>query len=815
MPIKPINQTTVRQASGAKASEFSIIPIHEKIIGYRNREDISTLPANTLVVGSKDVLTNTFGRVFSRAGYTMDGTQESADIGIVSFFDWFTPHGGGVRNLRAGFKAGDADGKLQMRYVDPNGNVKWYDILTSLTSVNFNFTEWWNNTQQITELLMVNRGQQIYDWTGAIATVSTTSDSASAVMSIAANPTAGGTGYVVGDVLTISGGTGATATVGSVLNGVVSGISLVDGGWGYSGSDVIALGSASGINGTVFVNTVNGNGTITAFTLQNGGQNYTTGRSYATGGTLYGAVFTITSVSTGVIGTDVLSSNSVPLTLNTAGHGYTTGSGKATTGGSGSGATVQILTLSSNTITIEGTKTVGQLGFYNNTGTHKLMVKGQVFSYLSSTANANSQTFLGISPDPTTAGLSAGDLIIQVPEVTANAGGSSGLPVSSSTSFANWTNDLIAYSKGQVLVGCLSNNSVYISTINSFTTFNGTNGNGGGPFIFDAPAVAIVVQENNIYISAGLGLWYALEYQKSADLSSFNWIVNPLKTGLKQGAFSQSLTWKTPNDVAFVTNEPVVRTLGRVDMNLATPQMVNLSAPIVNDVNTYDFTGGSGKFFNEYLYVAVPTKGIIRIYNMTSQDEGDNNFYWEAPQTIPLSGFMDAGDGNIYGHSALTSDTFKLFSGSSDDGHLINAIATFPQVTFGNRHKSKGFVKEYVEGYLSQSTTLTCTLNFIGTNKITTLTKQILGTNTAITNAQLETASIGKVALGKNPIGGDLIQNGAVTAPNFAVYLTFQRTPFFKVQPVFSSLGTSQSWELLAYGMNQQPTSEGENSITI
>jgi hypothetical protein len=120
-----------------------------------------------------------------------------------------------------------------------------------------------------------------------------------------------------------------------------------------------------------------------------------------------------------------------------------------------------------------------------------------------------------------------------------------------------------------------------------------------------------------------------------------------------------------------------------------------------------------------------------------------------------------------------------------------------------------------VEGYISQTATLTCQLNFIGTNKTTTLTKNILGTNVQITTNVSENSSLGKISLGKNPLGGDLVQTGAALAPNFAVYLTFARTPFFKVQPIFSSLGLYQNWEILAYGFNQQTTSESEVSVTI
>lgn len=813
------NVRGIKQIGRIKAAEFQIIPVKDQknglMEGYRNREDISTLSPNTLVVGSQDVLTNVFGRVYSRAGYTLDGTASNINSGIVSSYDWMTPPSGVVRNLRAGGIPSTGSGYLEVRNVSATNVVTWTKILQNLNSINFNFTQWWNNTQQINEVLMVNGGQQIYDWTGAEATVSTVSDSASAIMAIATTPIAGGTGYVVGDILSISGGTGATAQVNSIQNGVVTGVSVTSGGAGYSGSDILTVGTGQGQGLTLTVTGVSG-GTITTVAITTPGEDYKAGdSSHVTGGTGTSAVITISSVSSGVIGTSIhYPSATTALTLITPGSAYSTGT-QNTTGGTGTGATINVLTLNQNVITIQGSKTLGQLGFYNDTNTHRIIVNGNTFAYNSSTSNSNSQTFIGVSPDPTTFGLTAGMLIIQAPEITKNAGGSSGLPLSATNSFTNWTNDLLCVANSQLFVGCLTNAAVYVSQQFSFIAFNGTNGAGGLPLNLPPAPRGMIVQEDTPYVSCGTGQWYRLDFVKSADLTSFNWIPKPLKTGLRQGVFSQALMWKTPNDIAFVSNEPVVRTLGRVDDILGTPQMVNLSAPIVNDMDTYNFTGGSGKFIDENLYLSIPTKGIIRIYNMTAQDEGRKNFYWEAPQTIPLTGFMEDGLGNIYGHSALTSDTFLLFSGSSDNGHPIKAVAAFPQITFGTRHKSKSFIKEYVEGYLSQPTTLTCTLNFISTNKTSTLIKTVLGTNTQITTNPLETASIGKVSLGKNPIGSDLIQNGDQSAPNFAVYLTFQRTPFFKVQPIFSSLGTSQAWQLLAIGFNQQETSEQENIITI
>lgn len=821
------NVRGIKQIAKIKAAEFEIIPIanpkNGELQGYRNREDISTLPANTLVVGSQNVLTNTFGRVFSRSGYVLDGASSGLNVGIVSSYDWTTGPNGAVRNLRAGKMVSTGSGVLEVR--TPTTSTGWTTILNGLNSVSFNFAPWWNNAQEINELLMVNGGQQIWDWNGAEATLASTTNSSSEIMAIATTPTAGGSGYVIGDTLTISGGTGGTVTVNSVVNGAInaSDIVMVSAGSGYAANDVVYLGQANGQNGTITVNTVTGSA-INTWTLTTLGYGYSVGQAVASvgsanGGQGVGAIFSISGINNGVIGTTPFNQSSAgAISLVTPGSGYSISSGISTSGGSGTGATIQILSLGGNAITIQGSQTIGQLGFYNDSNSHRLLINGQTFSYVSSTSAANSNSFLSVTPDPTTAGLTAGMIIIQAPEVTINKGtGAGGLPVTSSTSYGSWTNDLIIGANEQILVGSLINNSVYISQLNSFTSFNGTNGNGGGPFIFGAPPVGFKVQESNVYVSCKSGQWYELVYTPSVDSLStvFGWTVYPLKTGINQGAQSQSLMCNMPNDIAFVTNEPVVRTLGRVSLNLATPQMVNLSYSIVNDISGYNFAGGAIQYENEFLYVTIPSLGIIRIYNMTNQDEGKKYFYWESPQTIPISKIMNTGDGNIYGHSAQTSDTYKLFSGSSDNGAQISAIATFPQITFGDRHKSKSFIKEYVEGYLSQTTTLTCQLLFIGSNRMTTLTKKVLGTNSAITTNVVDTTSLGKVSLGKQPIGTDLQQQSSqVLSPNFATYLTFQRTPFFKVQPIFSSLGTSQSWQVLAYGFNQQTTSEQETSIT-
>lgn len=68
---------------------------------------------------------------------------------------------------------------------------------------------------------------------------------------------AGGTGYAVGDILTLSGGTGGTVRVLSVNGGTVLGVELVSAGYLYSASTTYATSGAAGSGCTIKVSTVN------------------------------------------------------------------------------------------------------------------------------------------------------------------------------------------------------------------------------------------------------------------------------------------------------------------------------------------------------------------------------------------------------------------------------------------------------------------------------------------------------------------------------------------------------------------------------
>lgn len=144
--------------------------------GYVNKQDLTNLPRGFLVNGSQNVFVNTSGLIQSRSGYTLDGQAGTAATGILASYDWYRGSYGD-QHLRAG------NSKLQYRYVATAGDVYktntftasqvfWIDLQTSLNSNYVEFAEFFDTTELLNVLLFVDRESKIYEWSGAVATIS-------------------------------------------------------------------------------------------------------------------------------------------------------------------------------------------------------------------------------------------------------------------------------------------------------------------------------------------------------------------------------------------------------------------------------------------------------------------------------------------------------------------------------------------------------------------------------------------------------------------------------------------------------------------
>lgn len=706
--------------SKAKSREYSLLSIFE--YGYRNKEDISNLPPQTLVVGSQNVLTNAAEIVGIRQGYALDGVAGNQNsYGVDSSYD-FEARSGQVENLR---KWGN---NLEVRYVNPVTNVvSWINIFSLLNPANpVNFTNFWDlNIEVKMFCLFVNGSNTVYEWSGGMGSfASATTLTDGIITAINTTPATGGNAYVAGDILFLAGGSGGQATViGTDTAGVVTSILL----------------------------TVPGNG-------------YTPG-----------TVATTTNSVTG-----------------------------------GSGATITINSVvSGSTLTLEGNLTANQLGFYSNSANSakfKLLINGVQYTYSAVYGN----TFYGVTPDASVAGISVGDAVIQ-PPVAVQASSVTGLPT-------GFIFDLISTLANQIWYGSKASTTVYVSKTNDYldTTFSSPRLPAEGALItLDAPTVGFSPQASNMYISAGRDQWWISEtnQQTVTETAAGNAIpiatetlyAVRLKTARNQGSQSQSMIGRYKNSLIYVSNEQIINALGLVKDIYSDPQVTNMSDPIKYDVDAYDFTGGQVVYDNYFIYVTVPVMGIVRMYNVQKQ-------YWEAPQTIPVSRLYHTTTitGNvIYGHSALTNESYELFTGYNDNGNPINSVIAFPYVSSvgGTPFQKKNFNKIYTEGYISSNTSLMLTVNYDFGGFSGSYTTLISGSDARIIFNKITDGSLGRNSLGQEPIGSILNIPNMSLNPKFRVINTMPRVDNYEYQLVFSTDDIDFQYAILRTGPAVQSSS--------
>lgn len=713
--------------SSSHVGEFGLVG---KFAGYQARLDPTTVGSNWLVSPSQNVLINTSGRISFTKGYALDGAGSTViDSGILSNFD-FTNFRGSTRNMRAGFLTSAAnDGKLQFRY---GPTSTWYDLVTALTTVRLSFCEYWDTTNLVKLLLWVDGSNFINAWNGAVTTLASASAATGYISVIAAAPVAGGVGYTVGDVLTITAGT-ATATVTAVSAGVVTAVALTS-----------------------------------------------------------------------------------------TGSGYTTGT-KATTGGTGTGATLSVTTVVNNSITNQGTLTWAQHGF--NQSAASIIINGTTYTY----TNIIGNTMIGIGSDPTVPGYAVGTVIAQSPIKTA---------LSAMTAIlATFAPTVIGCGRrNQVYVGSSTSNNLYISKVNNYLDYTVTTpvravGDGALIPLDSAPTRFIPLESQDItsakdmYISEGKDTWAVIRATLSSDLSKETLEHIRMQVAPLQGAFSERMVTKMKNHIVFLANDKTANFMGYLSSQNI-PEIADFSHSIIDDMNSYDPTDGSAFYYKNYILVSIPKSGIIRIYNMTDQTQSNNdslrnesvdqnsqkNWFWESPITFPLSGFYVV-NGELYGHSYTTSESYKLFTGGSLNGQQIDYNVTMGFDDKGDRTQGKTSTKLYVEGYIKQNTTIngiiSADLNSFQSSQVTTIN----GNDNTIVAYGSGAHALGKNNLGSEPLGGALTITTTLPAW-FHVIKTYPQIATYLEQLSFTAKGVDLQCEFITFGTNALMTPEGNNQYT-
>ena len=301
-----------------------------------------------------------------------------------------------------------------------------------------------------------------------------------------------------------------------------------------------------------------------------------------------------------------------------------------------------------------------------------------------------------------------------------------------------------------------------------------------------------------MYVFAGDDYIYNVKYELSADLQSESILVDQFNTAPLQGALTQSAIGKIKNSIVYVSNEKAFNQLGFIE-NIFPPQNVNISDPIKVEFEVLDFTNASVFYWDYNIYIALPQEDITLIYNLALS-------HWEAPQVLPVSVYSVI-NGQLYGHSSRIKQTYKMFTGWSDDGNPIAATALFSYQNYGIPANYKTFNEVFTEGYVSSNTDLDLIVRYEIDGCTTQVGRTLAGRNRRFVCIGGDDGSLGKQSLGKRSLAGRGKTIDDRRPPKFRWYPTFPHFDFYEVQFGFESDGVDQRWEILRFGANTSESS--------
>jgi len=332
----------------------------------------------------------------------------------------------------------------------------------------------------------------------------------------------------------------------------------------------------------------------------------------------------------------------------------------------------------------------------------------------------------------------------------------------------------------------------------------------GDTITLDGPATAFAPQTNEsdengtiMFISAGKDFWYRITYTLSADFTKETARIKRLAAASKQAARSQACVAQIKNSTVYLSNEPTIDTLGRVE-NIDTPQSRPISDTIKSDLEAYDLSNAHLKYHRNNLYVALPAESKVLIYNLQKQ-------YWEAPQILPIRRLAIIG-GELYGHSNAVPETYKLFDGYNDNENPIEGVAAFAYENLGRRDAKKSEDKHFSEGYISSNTKLTCATKYDFGGFTSIVETEIDGADDTILFSTTADGSLGKNPYGSQPIGS--ITDSQSGNPKFRVIHDLQKQDYYERQVIYTTNDVDQQWEILAYGSNATLSTADQFEIT-
>lgn len=441
----------------------------------------------------------------------------------------------------------------------------------------------------------------------------------------------------------------------------------------------------------------------------------------------------------------------------------------------------------------------GYLSFdYYNTPVH-LTINGVDFSY---TGGAYSNTITGVTPDPTTNGVVAGDAFNSpIDEFPGNPKGNIYLVYNNRLfiSGIKVTPQAIYFSKYGDATNFVSASLVLDSTAVDPGIFNLGEGGGG--------VVGMSFDEQSMY-------YFKKAIIYKATLTDALYTLQPLKPfdGKSQimGLASSRGVFTSGNASFVFTADGAIMALERVQY-IDYPQSTDISDIIKDTINNADFSSATGISFNGKSYFTFKSSSSA-LYNDTVLVWDIENKYWDTPITgWNVTDFTVFDDGNgdaLYFASANSTNIFKVIYSPVDGDYNVRSSWYSKLWDFTTPEKQKVLKNIFIEGNISAETSLSIKLNLDDDGYSGSYSTVFNGTETDFIYNKTNSNAIGEKSFGTEVFGSTSQQVGG--KKRFRIYLNknLRDIPFYNCQLIFSSDGKNQDWEIINIAFDIQIWSE-------
>lgn len=720
-------------------------------LGYNSVTDPTNLSSQYLVEGSKNVYLNNNGDVAVRPGLKLIGTPDTTEDGVVASYE-FEASNGMTLPLRV-----LNSGKMQFEF-----NSIWY-LLKTFDLTRFVFSLWWDDTNKLETLIMVNGDSNLYQWNAAITFYGSQT-----------GPTSGGT--------TVVGGPGGIVTTARITGGSISGTYVV--------GDTFTL--VGGNNDATFEVTAVSSGVPTEFKIVTPGSGYSTG-NYST---------TVASPS---------GASGVNVAVDRVDAVYTLTNNQGVTWASIGFNNAPVLSGQSSTL----------IGLGN-----AIVLNGIEYTYFGGTdTDTLTNVFATTATDVGPVG-NPGDLITQQVFTTFDKPQANGhndfivtlnnqLIVGSYTSkviHISFDEDYTRYTQGNDLVP----GDPDFAIIDEFPT--GAAVKGQSIYIFAGNSNTYVLTPNTpapIEIPIGGGSFALVTTTVEKQVGSG-----------KSAAIAQEFITTIGEDIIYLAQDHQLRQLGTL-RNIVTQKTPSLSKAIKQELVGVDFTGGCIRAVDEFVYLVSPLTGRTYLYQIRDDVDQVGNLtaerLWHPYQEWGFSRIAII-DGVVAGYSSTYPQLYQIWD--TDQWHddspqgvpsPYECIARFAYQNNGLKTGQISFSMAYYEGYIAPNSELTGRVRFdyLGGTKNSSQS----GVQDVVISSIAEpggngsdghqgmtlfigesVAELGVSQVGAQEIGGttNLLQG----FPKFRVIQDIEPTDVFEYQMELYSYSADSRWELKCLGVN-------------